>query len=164
VAKKRERATENRRGSPEAVQKRRVARAFNDLFDDGRRTSRLDGRTDKRRRRLLAELEAGKKRGSGKELKPLDVLSHVSELLKLGEPLARIRKACRPRLPPGGDAPLVEVVARLHRAYAFAPEAYHFVGLGEDVLRSAGVLDSAGEAGAPAGAARRRPGSKACKA
>lgn len=155
MAKKRERAaSSNRRGSPEAVQKRRAARAFNDLFDDGRRAARLDGRTDKRRRRLLGELEAGKKRGSGKELKPLDVLSHVSELLRLGEPLARIRKVCRPRLPPAGGAPLVDVVARLHKAYGFAPEAYRFVGVSDDVLRAAGVLGSA------EGGSRRRSTSR----
>lgn len=154
MATKSERAApSNRRGSPEAVQKRRAARAFNELFEDGRRSTRLDGRTDKRRRRLLAELEGGKKRGSGKPLKALDVLSHVSELLKLGEPIARIRKVCRPRLPPAGEAPLVEVVARLHEAYEFAPEAYRFVGISDEVLRAAGVLEKA--AGPKRTAARR---------
>src|SRR5512146_414104 len=63
----------NRRGSPEAIEKRRVARVFNDVLG-GRLASahKLDGRTEKRRQRLLAELEAGKARGS-RELKPLDV-------------------------------------------------------------------------------------------
>jgi hypothetical protein len=32
------------------------------------------------------------------------------------------------------------VVSRLHRAYGFRPECYRFVGVGDDVLRSAGVV------------------------
>jgi hypothetical protein len=35
---------------------------------------------------------------------------------------------------------IVGVVSRLHRAYSFRPEVYRFVGIGEDVLREAGVL------------------------
>src|SRR5262245_49660685 len=78
----------NRRGSAEAIEKRRVARRFNDLLG-GRLTnaSKLDGRTQKRRLRLLKELEDGKTR-SGRLLQPLDVLSHVEELLDIGEPVA----------------------------------------------------------------------------
>lgn len=129
-------ARDNRRGSPEAIAKRRAGRAFNDLYES---PTRLDGRTAKRRARLLAELESGKQRGSGRELKPLEVLSHVDELLELGEPLASIRKACRPRATPS-DESLVKVVSDLHRAYAFRPESYRFVGLDDAVLRRAGVL------------------------
>ena len=134
----------NRRGSPEAVAKRRAGRAFNDLFDQTSQRS-LDGRTAKRRQRLLAELSRGKKRGSGRNLKPLDVLGHVSELLELGEPLAKVKKACKPLPPPDGDEqPVVEVVRKLHDAYGFRPEAYRFVGIGDDVLREAGVLPARG--------------------
>src|SRR5215813_11555497 len=64
----------NRRGSPEAIEKRRVARVFNDILGGrGASSHKLDGRTEKRRQRLLKELEAGKARGS-RELKPLDIL------------------------------------------------------------------------------------------
>src|SRR5262245_50389402 len=71
----------NRRGSPEAIEKRRVARIFNDVLSGrGAGAHKLDGRTEKRRQRLLKELEAGKARGS-RELKPLDVLQHVQELM-----------------------------------------------------------------------------------
>jgi hypothetical protein len=129
----------NRRGSPEAIAKRRAARAFNDLLDPSAR-SRLDGRTDQRRRRMLAELETGKLRGSGKQLKPIDVLTRVNELLALGEPLANVRKVCASRpAQPAGDR-LVELVTELHRAYAFRAEAYRFVGISAEVLRRAGVL------------------------
>jgi hypothetical protein len=129
----------NRRGSPEAIAKRRAGRAFNDLFDPGS-GGLLDGRTQKRRQRMLYELEHNKARGSGRELKPLDVLSHVSELLALGETLAAIRKVCKPRPAPEVEGSLVTVVQELHRAYGFRPEAYRFVGLDDGVLRAAGVL------------------------
>jgi len=63
----------NRRGSPEAIEKRRVARVFNDILGGrGASAHKLDGRTEKRRQRLLKELEAGCARGT-RELKPLDL-------------------------------------------------------------------------------------------
>ncbi|MCK6531890.1 MAG: hypothetical protein L6Q84_02870 [Polyangiaceae bacterium] len=129
----------NKRGSPEAIAKRRSARAFNELLDPAG-SSRLDGRTEQRRRRLLAELESGKTRGSGRPLKPVDVLSHVTELLELGESAASIRKVCRPRPAPSADARLLETLGRLHRAYGFPKEAYAFLGITEEVLKRAGVV------------------------
>src|SRR5688572_26360675 len=112
---------------------------------------RLDGRTDKRRRRLLAELEAGTARGSGKPLKPIDVLSHVTELLDLGETIAAIRKVCRPRPTPEVDQKLLEVLARLQTAYGFPPEAYLFLGIDQDLLKRARARDSVS-----GGSARKR--------
>ena len=35
-----------------------------------------------------------------------------------------------------------EVVGRLQKAYGFRPEVYRFVGIGEEVLKDAGVLDT----------------------
>ncbi len=128
----------NRRASPEAVEKRRAARAFNELLTDGSAAS--DGRTEKRRRRLLEELSRGQKRSSGRELKPVEVLSHVHELLELGEPLANLRKTCAPRKALAPREHLADGVRRLHVAYGFRPEAYRFIGVDEDTLRSAGVL------------------------
>lgn len=135
----------NRRGSPEAIEKRRVARVFNDILG-GRGSSphKLDGRTEKRRQRLLKELEVGKARGS-RELKPLDVLQHVQELMDLGEPLSSIRKVAKVRKNVVSPETIVSVVERLHRAYSFRPEVYRFVGIGEEVLREAGVLAEAGK-------------------
>src|SRR5579871_1192002 len=113
----------NRRGSPEAIEKRRAARLFNDVLGGrGSAAQKLDGRTEKRRQRLLKELEDGKARGQH-ELKPLDVLQRVQELMDLGEPLSSIRKVARVRktnLPPDS---IVSVVQRLHAAYGFRPEA-----------------------------------------
>ncbi len=132
-------APKNRRASPEAIAKRRAARAFNDLLDPSG-TGRLDGRTEKRRQRLLSELESGHRRGSGRELKPVEVLSHVDELLGLGESPASLRKVLKPRQFPVEPEALVGVLKRLHQAYGFRPEAYRFLGLDEAVLRSAGIL------------------------
>jgi hypothetical protein len=129
----------NKRGSPEAIEKRKAARIFNDVLGGGRSAHKLDGRTEKRRQRLLLELEKGVARGS-RELKPLDVLQHVNELMELGEPLSSIRKVAKIRKSTVPPESVVDIVSRLHRAYNFRPETYRFVGIGEDVLRSAGVL------------------------
>jgi hypothetical protein len=132
----------NRRGSPEAIEKRRVARLFNDILGGrGHGAHKRDGRTEKRRQRLMRELESGKVRGS-RELKPLDVLQRVNELLSLGEPLSSIRKIAKVRKATVPEESMVEVVSRLHKAYGFRPECYRFVGVGDDVLRSAGVLST----------------------
>jgi len=131
---------QNRRGSPEAIEKRRVARLFNDILGGrGNGAHRRDGRTEKRRQRLMRELESGKVRGAH-ELKPLDVLQRVNELMSLGEPLSAIRKIAKVRKATVPPESMVEVVSRLHKAYGFRPECYRFVGVGDDVLRSAGVL------------------------
>jgi hypothetical protein len=128
----------NRRGSPEAIAKRRAARAFNDLLDPSGREG-LDGRTEKRRKRLLAELEAGKTRGSGRPLKPIDVLGHVTELFELGETAATLRKVFRPRPAPTPDPKLLEALASLHKAYGFPKDAYGFLGIPEELLKRAGI-------------------------
>lgn len=130
----------NKRGSPEAVEKRRVARLFNDVLGGATSSPQRDGRTEKRRQRLMKELEAGMARGK-RELKPIDVLLRVQELLELGEPMSHLRKVVKVRsLPPDATADgLVEVVARLHEAYGFRAEAYRFVGIADEVLTKAGI-------------------------
>jgi hypothetical protein len=138
----------NRRGSPEAIEKRRAGRFFNDVLG-GRKSgdAKLDGRTEKRRQRLLRELEKGVARGT-RELKPLDVLQRVQELMELGESVSSIRKVAKVRKTVVPPESVVLVVERLHKAYNFRPETYRFVGIGEDVLRSAGVVeDGAGKRG-----------------
>jgi len=145
----------NRRGSPEAIEKRKVARMFND-FLGGRRSAahQLDGRTEKRRQRLLRELEAGQAHGA-RELKPLDVLQRVQELLDLGEPVSSIKKVRKvPKsIPPAKET--VQLVERLHKAYAFRREAYRFVGISDEVLGSAGVL-AADKGGGVRGGRKKR--------
>jgi hypothetical protein len=148
--------TDSRRGSPDVVEKRRAARAFNDVLL-GKSAGARDGRTERRRRRLLKELADGFAGRAKRELKPVEVLTRVRELLELGEPLASIRKACPPRrAAPVTDA-LVDGVRRLHRAYAFPIEAYRFVGIGDEALRAAGVLRGGDRGPAKPGLARSAP-------
>jgi hypothetical protein len=131
---------QNRRGSPEAIEKRRAGRLFNDVLGGRAGGPRKhDGRTEKRRQRLMRELESGKARGS-RELKPLDVLQRVHELLELGESLRSIRKVAKVRRSVVPPEAILEVVGRLHKAYGFRPECYRFVGVGDEALRGAGVL------------------------
>ncbi len=137
----------NRRGSPEAIEKRKVARMFNDFLGGrGAAAHKLDGRTEKRRQRLLRELEAGQAHGA-RDLKPLDILQRVQELLELGEAVSSIKKVRKvPKAIPPADE-TVELVERLHKAYAFRREAYRFVGISDEVLGSAGVIQAEGKKG-----------------
>lgn len=137
VAKK----TENRRGSPEAVEKRRVARQFNTFLTGGSVAPSLDGRTEKRRARLLKELKDGKATG-GAALKPLDVLIRVQELIGLGETMGNLRKVVKTKFPARDDEEFTTVLARLHQAYEFSPEAYRVVGLSAAALEGAGIVEA----------------------
>ncbi len=127
----------NRRGSPEAVQKRVAARNLNDVLT-GKKSGHpaLDGRTEKRRQRLILEL-------TSEELKPVDVLLKVQELLDIGETLTSLRKVVpvkRMRSVPAGAA---EALARMVDAYDLSEAAYRFLGLPESVLVEAGVMPGA---------------------
>ncbi len=104
-----------------------------------------DGRTERRRKRLLAELERGTTQ-KGADLKPIDVLLRAQALLDLGE-LFEVISAAR-KVPPPVKATdeLVEGVRDLHSAYTFAAEVYTLVGIEDDVLRRAGVLAGKREA------------------
>src|SRR5580692_9924445 len=105
----------NRRGSPEAIEKRRAARQFNDVLGGrGAAAQKLDGRTEKRRQRLLKELEVGKARGT-RELKPLDILQRVQELMDLGETIGAIRKVAKVKKNTVAPDAIVGVVERLHK-------------------------------------------------
>lgn len=129
-----------RRGAPEVVAKRRAARLFNDVLL-GRRPAANDGRTERKRRRLLDELASGTSR-SGRALTPIDVLTRVQELLELGAALAEIRRACPPPAAPQVTPELVERLRLLQEAYGFMPEVYAFIGLRGATLRKAGIAQS----------------------
>lgn len=121
-----------RRGSPEAIAKRRVARALNRLFEEGGATGNLDGRTLKRKQRLMRELKEGKQ---GKPLKALEVLTHATELFQLGETLTSLRKL-KPKLPP---TPTISeesaaVYAETQKNYGFDPKAWKILGVDIDKL------------------------------
>lgn len=123
-----------RRGSPEAIAKRRAARSLNRIFDRGAAASALDGRTLKRKRRLLKELQEGK---GGEPLKAHEVLSHVTELLALGENMTSIRQL-KPQLPPTPplDEETIEVIRETQASYGFDPRAWKLMGIDIDAIMS----------------------------
>lgn len=128
---------ETRRGSPEAIAKRRAARALNSIFDKGATVQGMDGRTLKRKRRLLKELQEGKR---GETLKAHEVLGHVTELINtMGENLTSIR-LLKPRLPP--RPPITEELAGAMRetqtAYGFHPHAWKLLGVDIEAIMAAG--------------------------
>ena len=117
------------RGSAEAIEKRRVARQLNTLFGGGNnQPGKLDGRTEKRRLRLLKELKDGR---SGQPLKPIEIIAHANELLEMGETLSTIRKngVKTPKLELEAGAERVETVLRAQEAYGFRPEVWKLLGI-----------------------------------
>ncbi len=70
----------------------------------------------------MKELEAGKARGS-RELKPLDVLQRVQELMDLGEPLSSIRKVAKVKKIGLADDVTVAVVGASTRRTSSAPRS-----------------------------------------
>jgi hypothetical protein len=118
------------RGSAEAIRKRKVARHLNSIFaGEGGTDSKLDGRTEKRRKRLVVELSKGK---DGEALKPMDVVTHVNELLSIGETSASLRKqGVKPRKIEL-DSARVAAVEEAQAAYKFRSEAWRFLGIEMD--------------------------------
>ena len=133
------------RGSPEAIAKRRAARALNRIFSEAGTKETLDGRSLKRKQRLLSELKEGK---GGEPLKALDVLGHATELFTLGETLASLRKI-KPKLPPRPDSTgeSAGVLADVQRLYGFDTRAWRLLGVDIGSLTK--------EAPAPKAAAKR---------
>lgn len=115
------------RGSPEAIEKRRVARKLNDLLTGGSKTtSKLDGRTEKRRQRLVKELKDGKR---GKPLKPIQVLLHANELFEIGETFGSLkRQGVKPRKI-DASAEVAEYVSKTQEVYNFHPSAWRLLGI-----------------------------------
>jgi hypothetical protein len=124
------------RASAEAIEKRRVARQLNSLFGGEGESGKLDGRTEKRRQRLLKELKEGR---SGQPLKPIEIVVHANELLLLGETVASIRKngVKAPKVELSANEETVECVRRAQEAYGFRPEAWKLLGIDFDEFTTA---------------------------
>ena len=125
MASPRKKKAENRRGSKEAVAKRRGARALNQLFER-KAHGVTDGRTEKRRRRLLKELEQGKR---GQPLQPSDIVSHGSELLALGETLTSIRKNGVLAPPVSKTPDAIEAAREVQSLNGYDPRAWKLLGI-----------------------------------
>lgn len=70
-------------------------------------------------------------------LKPIAILKRAQELLELGEPIERARTPFNPQQ---STPELIILVKRVHEAYGFRRETYRFVGIGDNILRAAGVI------------------------
>jgi hypothetical protein len=117
ATKKSTRKAASGRGSPEAVEKRRAARQLNSLLlGTSKSAMELDGRTEKRRQRLIQELKEGR---GGEPLKPIDRLGHVNELLTIGETFSSLRKH---GIKPAKATLNEEVIATAERVQAANPE------------------------------------------
>lgn len=115
------------RGSKEAIEKRRAARRLNALLTGGARDpDTIDGRTEKRWRRLVGELKEGRR---GRPLKPIEYVSHVNALMELGETNASLKKkGVKPRkteLTPE----IEQIVLQTQEAYGFRPQAWKMLGI-----------------------------------
>ncbi len=115
------------RGSKEAIEKRRAARQLNTLLTGGARDpNKIDGRTEKRRRRLLRELKEGRR---GHALKPIDFVTHVNELMSLGETLASLKKkGVKPRKTEQTPE-ITQTAIWAQEAYSFRPDSWKMLGI-----------------------------------
>lgn len=125
-AKKKAKASSGGRGSAEAIEKRKVARQLNALLGGASRVTKLDGRTLKRRQRLLSELKDGKR---GKALKPIAVVQYVDELISIGDTIASIKKEGVKVRKTEATPEIREIVERTQKAYGFSPDAWKMLGL-----------------------------------
>jgi hypothetical protein len=115
------------RGSEEAVEKRRAARALNARFSEAVGGGALrDGRAERRRRRLLCELRDGRR---GRPLPPIDVLTHAAQLLELGESLGSIERFGVARREVSATPALLEAARRVQAAYGLPLEVFSLIGL-----------------------------------
>jgi len=114
------------RASPGAAAKRRAARRLNDVVEQAQRLSKLDGRTEKRRQRLIGQLTEGR---DGERLSAIDAVHSLHELLEMGETLPSLRKqGVRARRVPR-RAEVLEAVEEAQAAYGFRDEAWWILGI-----------------------------------
>jgi hypothetical protein len=125
------------RGSPEAIEKRRVARRLNAILSKETVVTTLDGRSARKRDRILAELK-------DKQLKPVEVLIRVTDLLAMGETVASIKKAGVRPVKSSLSVDTDEVrglIEQVQEAYAFPREAWKFIGV--KLTSDVGAADAA---------------------
>ena len=115
------------RGSKEAIEKRRAARQLNTLLTGGARDpDKVDGRTEKRRKRLIKELKEGRR---GRPLKPIDFVSNVDELMDLGETISSLKKHGVKQRKTEQTPEITQVAVQTQEAYGFRAEAWKLLGI-----------------------------------
>ena len=120
-------ADEERNKSIEAAKKRRIARQVNTLLSSSPKgRKKLDGRTEKRRKRLINELKNGRR---GTPLKPMEMVSHADELIRLGETLSSLKnqgvKVKKTEL----NFEAKQAILQAQEAYGFHPKAWKLLGV-----------------------------------
>lgn len=137
VAKKAtEAAPANRRGAPDVIEKRRIAREFNTTFGGNNgEAKRLDGRVRNRCLRLLDKLGDSE---AFKEIKPLALLKSIDTLLENGYPRAEISSVL-PKRPLQSERVTSDVLRALHISYGFRYETYRLAGFKVEKLEKAGI-------------------------
>ena len=124
-----------RRGAPDVVEKRRIAREFNTVFSGkgGEKSTKFDGRVLKRCNRLLEALS------QPANMKAIEILKGIDFLLGAGYKRAEIHA----KIPRGAGLPSdrvgVDVLLALHVAYGFRYETYRLAGFKPDTLEDAGI-------------------------
>ena len=96
------------------------------MLEEAERTSRLDGRTEKKRRRLITELIDGR---GGSPLKPIDAVCHTHDLLELGETLASLRRQGVKMRKTPLSAEVRGAIREAQGAYGFRTEAWLILGI-----------------------------------
>jgi len=115
------------RGSHEAVEKRRAARALNTAFTRAAGAGPPPG--GPRGAGPQRPLRWRAARRPGEAPRPPDVLTHAAELLELGESLASIEKfGVKPRKAPASPE-LLEAAGRVQEAYGMPPDVFALIGL-----------------------------------
>ncbi len=134
-------------GDPDVVKRRNLVRQLNRMLEEGSSArKKLDGRSEKRRKRLIEELKKGKK---GKPLKPVDRVAHVHELLELGETLTSLRKQGVKFTRPQWTEETLAFAERVQAELGYRPEAWRILGL---------VFDGGKAKEAPKGGRPRKSG------
>ncbi|MEM9072329.1 MAG: hypothetical protein AAGE52_27730 [Myxococcota bacterium] len=95
----------------------------------GSKKEKLDGRTEKRRQRLIKELKGGR---GGRPLKPHDALSHTNELLEIGETFASLKKQGVKARKVDLSDDVLEIIKRHAKAFNFHPDAWRILSLRVD--------------------------------
>ncbi len=137
-------------GDPAVVERRNLVRKLNTMLQkQSAAGKKRDGRSEKRRKRLVEELKKGKK---GKPLKPVERIAHVHDLLELGETITTLRRQGVRFERPTWTAESLALAERVQAELGYRPEAWRILG----VVFEGGKAKEAPRGGRPRGSGRRK--------
>ena len=127
-------APQNRRGAPDVIEKRRIAREFNSTFGgDKKNGAKFDGRVRNRCLRILNKLS------EPSNLKPLALLKNIDALLENGFPRSQIRGVMPKGAALQSERVTLDVLRALHGSYGFRYDTYRIAGFKTEKLEKAGI-------------------------